>query len=379
MKKSTNQSNQESKNPRILNDYEMNLKVADKIIETIESGNVQRWKKTWTTTIGKTNNELFNLVMDDMLALCIYTLKEANNLFVPAGFYVTFKDIKNHNLKLKKGSKGVPTYKACYINKFLTKEEQEQLDIYLELNPEVKEQAEDVINGKRGYLYVEFEFTDSKGNSKKFGETLYFNKKLEKFYYQKFQFVLEYWFKAQDCGLTLDEIKNILNCTPELIEDPITEKQRIENVERIKDSYIERSKIKFNELEQDKAYYMPSKHSVVVPTKDQFETIEDYYQTTFHEFAHSTGHSSLLNRKTLTAVCGFGTVTYSKEELVAELSSLYTLISLNIATDDILANSIAYLKSWGQGLKEGIKHNILNTINHSRKATNLILGIEEKA
>ena len=65
------------------------------------------------------------------------------------------------------------------------------------------------------------------------------------------------------------------------------------------------------------------------------------------------------------------------EELVAELSSLYTLTNLKLINDDILKNSISYLKSWGESLKEGIKHNIMVTIAQSRKATNLILNINQ--
>ena len=242
----------------------------------------------------------------------------------------------------------------------------------MENKEELKEEIKKLMDDEIHYLAVAFSYTDDQGNERRFSETLEWDKFKKQLIYKKFQFVLEYLFKAEDCGINVKELWK-LSDDPE----PINDLKRIQKIERVKDSYIERANLKFRESNQDKAYYMPSTHSVVIPTKNQFGKIEEYYQTMLHEFAHSTGHPTLLNRKTLTASCGFGSVTYSKEELVAELSSLYSLNSLKIMTDEILKNSIAYLKSWGNGLKEGIKHNIMSTISQSRKATNLILNIQD--
>lgn len=363
----------QSKNPAIKNDYQMNLEIAEKIIAIIESGDVQQWRKTWTTTAGGTIHEIYNQVLEGTVAVNAYTLKQYDSLFIPSGFYVTFKQIKDKKLHLTKGAKGQPNYKPCSFYKNLTVLEQAALDKEMENKEELKEEIKALIEGKIYSLKVAFKYTDDKGNEREFNEILEWNKKQQKFIYMKFQYVLEYLFKAEDCGLNIEELWKISDENPK----PINEKTRIQKVEKVKDSYIDRAHLKYSEINQDKAYYSPGSHSVVIPTKNQFDTIEDYYQTMLHEFAHSTGHPTLLNRKTLTASCGFGSVTYSKEELVAELSSLYTMISLKLMTDNLLKNSIAYLKSWGRGLKEGIKHNIISTISQSRKATNLILNISE--
>lgn len=365
--------NIQPKNPAIKNDYQMNLEIAEKIIEIIESGDVQQWRKTWTTTAGGSIQEIYNLVIEDMAAVNAYTLKQYESLFIPAGFYVTFKQIKDNKLHLVKGAKGTPNYKPCSFYKYLTSTEQEALNLEMQNKEELKEEIKALMDGEIYNVKVSFKYIDTKGNEREFNEILEWNKKQQKFIYKKFQYVLEYLFKAEDCGLDIKELWKISDND----STPIKNLTRIQNVEKVKDSYIERAHLKFNESNQDKAYYRPGNHSVVIPTKIQFDTIEDYYQTMLHEFAHSTGHPTLLNRKTLTASCGFGSVTYSKEELVAELSSLYTMISLNLMNDEILKNSIAYLKSWGQELKDGIKHNIINTISQSRKATNLILDIKE--
>ena len=365
-------------NPQVKNDYQMNLEIANKIIEIIESGDVKQWRKAWTNPDAHSSlNELYNLVLNDYLAVNIYSLKKYNPILsnVPAGFYVTFIDIKKHGLKLAKGSKGVPHYKPACYNKFLTKNQEESLNELIESDSEIKAQIEKLVNGTIWTLKVSFKYVDTQGKTRLFVEDLSYSKKYDKFYYQEFRYILEYFFKASDCGLSNEDIKTLwkLESTTETTETI----DRNQNAEKVKNSYIERTKLDFIESAQDQAYYMPSAHKVVVPTLNQFQNSEDYYQVVFHEFAHSTGHYNLLNRKGITGLCGFGSVSYSKEELVAELSSLYTLSSLKIITDKILENSIAYLKSWGQGLKEGIKHNILSTITQSRKATNLILNIEK--
>ena len=66
----------------------------------------------------------------------------------------------------------------------------------------------------------------------------------------------------------------------------------------------------------DKAYYVPSEDTVVLPSYNSFFTDEDYYAVVLHELAHATGHESRLNRN-ITNV--FGSVEYAKEELRAEI------------------------------------------------------------
>lgn len=376
MKNSTTPATE--KNAPYKNDYQMNLDIANKVIEIIENGDVQRWKKSWYTPNADTSKrKLFDLVIDEMIGVNIFSLKTYTLIpdMIPSGFYVTFIDIKNHGLKLTKGSKGIPHYKPALYNKFLTKNQQDALNKLISENQEVAKSYESLINGDSYGFTVSFKYLDTHGNEQFFNEYIMYSKKYQKIYFEEFRYILEYFFHASDCGLSNDDIKKLWGIEKEA---PATKDfDRVENAEVVKNSYIERANLKFNEVMQDQAYYMPANHSVTVPTLQQFDTVEDYYQTLFHEFAHSTGHCSLLNRNGVTGAHAFRSVAYSKEELVAELSSLYTLTSLNLINDDILKNSIAYLRSWGKGLKEGIKHNIMITLAQSRKATNLILNINQ--
>ena len=69
------------------------------------------------------------------------------------------------------------------------------------------------------------------------------------------------------------------------------------------------------------AFYTPFTDNVNIPPISDFESAEDYYNVLFHEMVHSTGHQERLNREGVTGVISFGSQTYSKEELVAEMGA----------------------------------------------------------
>lgn len=92
------------------------------------------------------------------------------------------------------------------------------------------------------------------------------------------------------------------------------------------------------------AYYMPASDLVNLPPMAAFKTTEGYAATKFHEYAHSTGHKSRLNRPGIMDVASFGGEKYSFEELIAELTSSYLCARLGI--DNTLENSAAYIQNW---------------------------------
>ena len=77
-------------------------------------------------------------------------------------------------------------------------------------------------------------------------------------------------------------------------------------------------------------YYSPSTDEIHVVPRDKFYDINDFYATCAHEIAHSTGAKHRLNRKTLTENDGFGNTMYAKEELRAELTSMFLNQKYNI-------------------------------------------------
>ncbi len=73
--------------------------------------------------------------------------------------------------------------------------------------------------------------------------------------------------------------------------------------------------------QSDRAWYAPSRDLVGMPSIGLFRSSEEYYSTFFHELTHATGHKSRLGREGFEAVQSFGSESYSKEELVAEMGA----------------------------------------------------------
>lgn len=101
---------------------------------------------------------------------------------------------------------------------------------------------------------------------------------------------------------------------------------------------------------ETEAYYSPERDEVHLPMRNSFYSSTEFLATAIHEMSHSTGHSSRLNRPQKNA---FGSKEYAKEELIAELSSVFVQADLGI---DIgakqLSNHAAYLQNWIGALEE---------------------------
>ncbi len=124
------------------------------------------------------------------------------------------------------------------------------------------------------------------------------------------------------------------------------------------------------------AMYSPSIDVVGMPDKERFDTPENYYCSLFHELTHATGHKSRLNRAGITEVNGFGTVEYSKEELVAEMGASFLCGTANIE-NVVLDNSSAYIKGWLKKLKDDTKL-LVQAGAQAQKASDYILNITHK-
>ena len=143
--------------------------------------------------------------------------------------------------------------------------------------------------------------------------------------------------------------------------------------DKIINDYINREHLNFVECKSNKAYYSPSNDTVVVPLKEQYNLINEYYSTTFHELTHSTGHKNRLNRLQTGAVAAFGSENYSKEELVAEIGSTTLMSIAGIETAKTFRNSTAYIQNWLQVLRNDNKF-IVSASSKAEKAVNYILA-----
>jgi len=122
----------------------------------------------------------------------------------------------------------------------------------------------------------------------------------------------------------------------------------------------------------DKAYFRPWTDTVHMPKRNTFISSEAFYATLFHELTHSTGHEDRLNRKSLTDGTPFGSPTYSREELVAEMGAAFLCAMAGIA-DPTIQNSASYIHSWLRFLKSDPKALIVAGAQ-AQKASDFILG-----
>ena len=141
--------------------------------------------------------------------------------------------------------------------------------------------------------------------------------------------------------------------------------------EQIINDYIQRSGVKLIATHSNEAYYQPSLDKIVVPELKQYACVSEYLSTIAHECVHSTGHPKRLNR--ITDMASFGSETYSKEELVAELGAAYIVNAAGLETESSFKNSAAYIQNWLEVLKND-KRFIVSAAGKAEKAVKLILG-----
>lgn len=149
--------------------------------------------------------------------------------------------------------------------------------------------------------------------------------------------------------------------------DPATD----ETADSIIADYLSRSGVTLEHRKGDEAFYRPADDRVVLPLREQFQSMAEYYSTAFHELTHSTGHRSRLDR--LSRKAFFGNEEYSREELVAEIGAAALLNHCGIETAGSFKNSTAYIQSWLRALRND-KKMIVSASVAAAKAFELITG-----
>lgn len=153
----------------------------------------------------------------------------------------------------------------------------------------------------------------------------------------------------------------------------ISDLEPIEKAEKIKTEYMNRERLKIFEKVTNKAFYTPTFDYIEVPCKEQYQNIEEFYSTLFHEMIHSTGHKNRLNRPDMQGIVRYGSEKYSKEELTAELGSAMIINILGIETEKSFKNSSGYIQDWLQVLKNDNKF-IVSASSKAEKAVKYILN-----
>lgn len=119
------------------------------------------------------------------------------------------------------------------------------------------------------------------------------------------------------------------------------------------------------------ACYCPSTDTVQMPSASSFDSAEGYYATLFHELGHSSGHEFRLSRKLSGS---FASADYSKEELIAEMTSAFLCAHCGI-DNSTMPQQAAYLAGWLKALKADPKM-VVCAAAQAQKAANLIMCIQ---
>lgn len=327
---------QEGKVDRIDNALQ---KFSDMLIARMEQMKESKWKKGWTdgrtAQFGLPQNLVGRPYTGSNAFLCqIHTTMEHYRMPV----YLTIKQIRDAGGMIKKGEHSIPIFKWDLRIKDKDGKKLSESD-YRNMTKE--EQAECTV---RPYMKVYNEWNIDQTN-------------LEEVNKEKYDAILKR-FKSEPIKDEVGMYKN------EAFDNLLKEQSWVCPIEYEK----------FNES----AFYSPKRDQIVVPSKKQFNisnTPEDvfkdgmeFYGTTIHEMAHSTGHESRLGRDGIVKIDQFGSDQYAKEELVAELTS--ALIGNAMGFDSrIRENNIAYLQNWIGSLKKDPKFlkSVMSDVNKSSK------------
>lgn len=144
-----------------------------------------------------------------------------------------------------------------------------------------------------------------------------------------------------------------------------------EQAEKLMSDYVGREGIRLEIGDSDQAYYSPVADKIVLPDRERFAEVAEFYSTAFHEMTHSTGHAKRLAR--ITESANFGSESYSREELVAEIGAATLCHACNLETPDSFRNSAAYVQGWLKALSDDPKM-IISAASKAEKAVDFIQG-----
>lgn len=161
---------------------------------------------------------------------------------------------------------------------------------------------------------------------------------------------------------------------PKLEHKELTE----DSFSKMADVFEKSSQCPISYEKQNRAYYSSREDKIHLPLKESFKNNAARLSVLLHEMAHSTGHETRLNRPLGN---GFGSIEYAKEELNAELSSVFLESELGItmeADSELLKDHSNYVKSWIAVLKDNPNELFVACANADRITEYLMENYEKQ-
>lgn len=287
--------------------------VAERILEEMQKGNVP-WTKPWVSRLGGQQNGLTKRHYTGLNALVLAMVADSKGYNSP--YWLTAKKAFELGLELPKGQRGVKV-----LGWF---------------KPRRKGEAEDTEE-------------DSGSNYLMCRAWPVFNFE---------QFVVP-------DGVTVPS---------HLVESVETEKIIDFNPIEAAEDLIAQTGAKID-LTASAAYYVPKRDEIFLPPPTTFIGVDEFYSTLFHELTHWTGHETRLKRFKTKDCTRFASKEYSKEELTAEMGSVFICSKLGITTDSQVRNSAAYLKGWMKYLTDHPKE-FAYACQRAQKASDYVFGLK---
>lgn len=300
--------------------------LVDKLISQLESGTAP-WQKPWTSVENMAFKPAFNPVTKNyyngvnrfrlMLAALDKGYKDNR--------WCTFDMASKNKWHIKKGEKGTPIE---WFNRY-DKNTKKPFD---------EDTVKDMTPQERSEYLIKNTYTQRK---------------------------IYYVFNAE-------QMENI----PKLELKPESEQVTIERHERL-ENLIKKFQCPVYFDKDDSAYYSVTKDEIHLPFRENFKNEYGLYSTFLHEAAHSTGHSSRLNRfKGVEANAAFGSESYAKEELRAEIASMFLSDEYHLQnSEEHIKQHAAYVKSWIAGLKKDTNY-LFDAISDASKIASYLEDFE---
>ena len=111
----------------------------------------------------------------------------------------------------------------------------------------------------------------------------------------------------------------------------------------------------------------------------QFESVEEYFATLYHELTHATAHERRLNR--VAEQEGTARERYALEELVAEFGASFLCAFAGLRSDAGEAMSADYIRGWAEAFRRD-ERLLLRAASAAQKAADYIRGkipVDEQA
>jgi antirestriction protein ArdC len=116
------------------------------------------------------------------------------------------------------------------------------------------------------------------------------------------------------------------------------------------------------------AYYVPSRDFISMPAFAGFKGADYFYNVTFHELTHWTGHKARLDRD---LEHRFGTRNYAAEELIAELGAAFLCAEFGFNGE---VRNASYIANWIELLKAD-KRAFFTACSQASKAADFLRGL----